>query len=96
MFVWRPARWANWMFEIEQYDAATNNFTFGHGGFQGARGDNSGGDFFIENGTPQIRPASRLAHRTNSPFRLCVDVGALMPLVDRYLVCSVRRVGLPG
>jgi hypothetical protein len=47
--VWRPARWANWMFEIGEYDAAKNNFTFGYGGFQGARGNDKGGDFFIEN-----------------------------------------------
>jgi len=49
MFVWRPSRWANWMFEIGAYDAAANNFSFGLGGFQGARGSNSGGDYFIEN-----------------------------------------------
>ena len=35
--VWRPSRWANWMFEVADYDAATNNITFGRGGFQGAR-----------------------------------------------------------
>ena len=49
MFVWRPARWANWMFYIDEYDSKTNNFTFGKGGNQGARGNNNGGDFFIEN-----------------------------------------------
>ncbi len=27
--VWRPARWENWMFEVGNYDYATNNFTFG-------------------------------------------------------------------
>jgi hypothetical protein len=47
--VWRPARWANWMFKVGQYDRAANNFTFGYGGFQGARGNNNGGDFFVEN-----------------------------------------------
>jgi len=47
-FVWRPARWANWMFEIADYDATSNNFTFGKGGNQGARGENSGGDFFVQ------------------------------------------------
>ena len=31
------------------YDAAANNFTFGRGGFQGARGEDAGGDFFVEN-----------------------------------------------
>merc|ERR1711920_468614 len=49
LFVWRPARWANWMFEVGHYDRATSNFTFGRGGNQGARGNNKGGDFFIEN-----------------------------------------------
>ena len=49
LFVWRPARWANWMFEVADYDPSNNNFTFGKGGFQGARGNNKGGDFFIEN-----------------------------------------------
>eukprot|EP00435_Cladocopium_sp_Y103_P019596 s583_g4.t1 len=48
-FVWRPARWANWMFDVAKYDKERNNFTFGRGGNQGARGENQGGDFFIEN-----------------------------------------------
>eukprot|EP00750_Incisomonas_marina_P029589 INCI7199.2.p1 GENE.INCI7199.2~~INCI7199.2.p1 ORF type:complete len:934 (-),score=146.71 INCI7199.2:719-3520(-) len=48
-FVWRPSRWANWMFELSDYDPKANNFSFGHGGFQGARGNNEGGDFFVEN-----------------------------------------------
>lgn len=39
----------SWMFEVKDYDASTNNITFGRGGFQGARGNNEGGDFFIEN-----------------------------------------------
>lgn len=51
LFVWRPARWANWMFSMEgkDYDAANGNFSFSYGGFQGARGSNGGGDFFVEN-----------------------------------------------
>ena len=47
-FVWRPARWANWMFEVEDYDQGSGNFTFGKGGNQGARGSNDGGDFYIQ------------------------------------------------
>eukprot|EP00928_Gymnodinium_smaydae_P024558 TRINITY_DN19838_c1_g1_i1.p1 TRINITY_DN19838_c1_g1~~TRINITY_DN19838_c1_g1_i1.p1 ORF type:complete len:805 (-),score=72.35 TRINITY_DN19838_c1_g1_i1:236-2650(-) len=47
--IWRPARWANWMFEVGHYDPSANNFTFGRGGNQGARGENTGGDFFVEN-----------------------------------------------
>jgi hypothetical protein len=37
------------MFEVGHYDASTNNFTFGAGGHQGARGENTGGDWFVEN-----------------------------------------------
>jgi len=37
------------MFEVADYDASANNFTFGLGGFQGARGNNEGGDYFVEN-----------------------------------------------
>eukprot|EP00051_Salpingoeca_urceolata_P028110 m.485050 g.485050 ORF g.485050 m.485050 type:complete len:808 (-) comp23643_c0_seq1:142-2565(-) len=48
-FVWRPARWANWMFEVGKVDTKSWNFTFGYGGFQGARGNNEGGDWFVEN-----------------------------------------------
>jgi hypothetical protein len=49
--VWRPSRWANWMFEVADggYDSKTNEFKFGKGGNQGARGNDKGGDFFIEN-----------------------------------------------
>ncbi|KAJ9469344.1 hypothetical protein DIPPA_01757 [Diplonema papillatum] len=45
---WRPSHWASWMFEVAEYDSATNNFTFGRGGFQGARGENTGAEWFIE------------------------------------------------
>ena len=42
-------RRSNWMFKTSNYDKDSRNFTFGGGGFQGARGSNFGGDFFIEN-----------------------------------------------
>lgn len=48
-FVWRPSRWFNWIFDVAKYDRLSNNFTFGRGGHQGARGHESGGDFWVEN-----------------------------------------------
>ena len=39
---------ANWMFDLKHYNRSTNNFTFGKGGNQGARGNNYGGDFFVQ------------------------------------------------
>jgi hypothetical protein len=49
--VWRPSRWANWMFEVEKggYNPTTGEMKFGKGGNQGARGNDKGGDWFIEN-----------------------------------------------
>ncbi|CAB9517687.1 expressed unknown protein [Seminavis robusta] len=49
IFVWRPARWANWMFRVGAYNNQTQHVTFGAGGNQGARGEKQGGDWFIEN-----------------------------------------------
>ena len=69
--MWRPARWANWMFEIGKYDEDTGNFTFGKGGNQGARGSNSGGDFFIENvstSRPHTRPHPGRPPPHTTPF----------------------------
>lgn len=46
---WRPGHWASWMFEVGDYDASSGKFTFSRGGFQGARGSDSGAEFYIEN-----------------------------------------------
>lgn len=46
---WRPAHWANWMFEIDQWDPATKTIGWSKGGFQGARGNDVGGEWYVEN-----------------------------------------------
>lgn len=46
---WRPGHWASWMFEVESYDAKNSTFMFSKGGFQGARGNDNGDEFYIEN-----------------------------------------------
>ena len=57
LFVWRPARWANWMFEIDQWDPETKTVGWSKGGFQGARGNNKGGEWYVEN----VRPVGMTA-----------------------------------
>eukprot|EP01084_Bolivina_argentea_P309824 535952_1 len=47
--VWRPAHWANWFFKIGNYDSIGMNINFSMGGFQGARGNIKGEEFYIEN-----------------------------------------------
>lgn len=46
---WRPGHWASWMFEVGDYDASSGTFKFSKGGFQGARGNDNGDEFFVEN-----------------------------------------------
>ena len=46
---WRPGHWASWMFEVGNYDVGKSQFTFSKGGFQGARGNDRGDEFYIEN-----------------------------------------------
>ena len=46
---WRPAHWASWMFEVGSYDGKSGTFKFSQGGFQGARGNDQGAEFVVEN-----------------------------------------------
>ena len=91
-FVWRPARWANWMFEVDKYDAATGNFTFGRGGNQGARGENSGGDFFVENVFEELdSPGEFFFDRRASKLYLYHN-GTGAPPTDDVVVPSLRTL----
>ena len=56
--VWRPGHWASWMFEVGDYASDTGTFQFSKGGFQGARGNNNGDEFFIENVMEELDSAS--------------------------------------
>ena len=46
---WRPGHWSSWMFEVENFDVSKIQFIFSKGGFQGARGNDRGDEFYIEN-----------------------------------------------
>jgi hypothetical protein len=56
--VWRPGHWASWMFEVGGYNSSTSTFQFSKGGFQGARGNDNGDEFFIENVMEELDSAS--------------------------------------
>ena len=48
---WRPSHWSSWMFLLDgkSYDSSKSTVNFLKGGFQGARGETEGAEFFIEN-----------------------------------------------
>jgi len=46
---WKDGGWFTRHFAIKAYDAASGNFTFGVGGFQGAEGDDDSNSLTIEN-----------------------------------------------
>ncbi len=90
LFVWRPARWANWMFEVEHYDVNTNNFTFGKGGNQGARGNNKGGDFFIENVFEELdNPGEFFYNETTGELYLCYN-GTGTPPTENVVIPNLQ------
>ncbi|ETO07724.1 hypothetical protein RFI_29663 [Reticulomyxa filosa] len=47
--VWRPKHWASWMFIIDEKTSTNTTFQFEKGGFQDARGNNNGQEFYVEN-----------------------------------------------
>lgn len=49
MAVWRPAHWASWFMEADSYDAQAKKIGWTKGGFQGARGNNVGAEWYIQN-----------------------------------------------
>eukprot|EP00746_Dinoflagellata_sp_MGD_P024026 gnl/MRDRNA2_/MRDRNA2_156394_c0_seq1.p1 gnl/MRDRNA2_/MRDRNA2_156394_c0~~gnl/MRDRNA2_/MRDRNA2_156394_c0_seq1.p1 ORF type:complete len:753 (-),score=145.08 gnl/MRDRNA2_/MRDRNA2_156394_c0_seq1:61-2085(-) len=92
LFVWRPARWANWMFDVASYDNKTSNFTFGKGGNQGARGENTGGDFFIEGVMEELDYPGEFFHdkRTGQLYLFYNGTGA--PPADADFVVPHKQV----
>eukprot|EP01065_Artemidia_motanka_P026800 TRINITY_DN32038_c0_g1_i1.p1 TRINITY_DN32038_c0_g1~~TRINITY_DN32038_c0_g1_i1.p1 ORF type:complete len:933 (+),score=311.52 TRINITY_DN32038_c0_g1_i1:85-2799(+) len=92
MFVWRPARWANWMFEIGSYDHATNNFTFGKGGNQGARGNNEGGDFFVEGVMEELDYPGEFFHNSSTGQLYLFYNGTGQPPADMKVVVPTTKV----
>ncbi|ETO31743.1 hypothetical protein RFI_05377 [Reticulomyxa filosa] len=46
---WRPGHWASWMFTIDSTKSKSGEFIFSRGGFQDARGNNAGDEFYVEN-----------------------------------------------
>jgi len=91
-FVWRPARWANWMFEIDTYDKAAGNFSFGKGGNQGARGSNSGGDFFVENVMEELDFPSEFFYDKSSSQLYFYYNGTGAPPASTTFVVPQKRI----
>ena len=49
LHTWRPAHWASWMFEVNDYDSESKTMKWEKGGFQGARGASTGAEWWIDN-----------------------------------------------
>jgi hypothetical protein len=87
--VWRPERWANWVFEARSEHAAGGwdgdgviSLNFTRGGFQGARGGDIGGDWFIEDLESELDQAGEFwLDRSTSRLWLCVNASDA-PLTD--------------
>jgi hypothetical protein len=93
VFVWRPARWANWMFQVADYNPETGNITFGAGGNQGARGNQEGGDWFIENLFEELDHPNEFYYdkRTKNLYLWYNGTGA-PPVDDSFVVPQLRTL----
>jgi len=98
LFVWRPARWANWMFHVADYDKQSGNFTFGAGGNQGARGSNDGGDFFIENVREELDSPGEFFFDQRTKQLYLYHNGTGAPPADAVFVVPQKQVlvNVPG
>ena len=87
--VWRPERWANWVFEARSEHEAGGldgggvvSLNFTRGGFQGARGGDIGGDWFIEDLESELDQAGEFwLDRSTLRLWLCVNASDA-PLTD--------------
>jgi hypothetical protein len=80
------------MFEVGDYDTTNGNFSFGKGGNQGARGSNSGGDFFVENVMEELDYASEFFYdKTDSKLYFYYN-GTGAPPTDTTFVVPQKRV----
>ena len=89
-FVWRPARWANWMFEVAAERGG--NYTFGRGGNQGARGSDNGGDFFVENVFEELDYPNEFFFDKKAKKLYLVHNGTGAPPDDATVVATKQRV----
>merc|ERR1711988_1343428 len=80
------------MFDVAHYDNKTNNFAFGKGGNQGARGADQGGDFFIEGVMEELDYPGEFFHdrRTGQLYLFHNGTGA--PPADATVVVPLKQV----
>ena len=91
--VWRPGHWASWMFEIGGYDAGKSTFTFSKGGFQGARGNNNGDNFYIENVFEELDSPNEYFFDEKTKMLYFYYNGTGMPPADtQYVVTNVKTL----
>ena len=83
---------ANWMFEVSNYDKASGNFSFGKGGNQGARGSNSGGDFFVENVMEELDFPSEFFYDKSSSQLYFYYNGTGAPPASTTFVVPQKRI----
>jgi len=100
-FVWRPARWANWMFEVDDVtngEGGDQVYKFGKGGNQGARGSNSGGDFYVQDVFEELDyPGEYFYNRTTKQLYLWHNgTGAPSAAADFVVPTKQVLVNLTG
>jgi len=93
---WRPGHWSSWMFSVDadKYDGDSGTIKFSAGGFQGARGNKAGDEFYVENVFEELDSATEwffndttrmlyyIANGTDSPSDLVFEATQLRVLLN--------------
>lgn len=86
--VWRPSHWELWMFELETYSASNRTITFGKGGFQGARGNKDGAEWYINNVFEELDSANEFFYDVDNSKLYFFYNGTGYPPSDLEFVAS--------
>ena len=92
---WHDDRWANWFWDVQNYDTVSHQFTFGRGGFQESRGSGSGsgGDWHIENVFEELDSENEFFwNRTEQRMYLIHNGTGPPPADTTYEVPNVRTL----
>eukprot|EP00698_Gefionella_okellyi_P023671 TRINITY_DN8153_c0_g1_i1.p1 TRINITY_DN8153_c0_g1~~TRINITY_DN8153_c0_g1_i1.p1 ORF type:complete len:532 (+),score=110.27 TRINITY_DN8153_c0_g1_i1:508-2103(+) len=92
VFAWRPGHWANWMFEVDQYNAATETIAWTKGGFQGARGNDQGAEWFIENVFEELDNPNEFFYNAADSTLYYYHNGTGAPLDMEFVAMQVKQL----
>jgi hypothetical protein len=87
-----PGHWESWMFEIDSYDPANHTIGWHFGGFQGARGSPSGGEWYVDGIFEELDAPNEFFYDATSQLLYYYYNGTGVPPTDSVFVATNLKV----